>query len=155
MNYGRLALAAVAAWVVDGVYGFIVYGNVLGSEFSRYPGVYRQPGNAEAYMPFLFAGTLFAMLVAAYIYAKGYEGGSGLQEGMRFGVLIGLFVLGYECLVNYAILNIGRRVAGGCGRRGMDDCRHRNRYGLQAGCAIEESIGRDGLMTAGLVMMVS
>jgi hypothetical protein len=31
---------------------------------------------------------------------------------MRFGVLIGLFVLGYECLVNYAILNIGRRVAG-------------------------------------------
>jgi hypothetical protein len=112
MNYGRLALAAIAAWVVDGVYGFVVYGKVLAGEFSRYPAVYRQPGNAEAYMPFLFAGTLFAMLVAAYIYAKGYEGGRGIQEGMRFGVLIGLFVLGYECLVNYAILNIGRRMAG-------------------------------------------
>jgi hypothetical protein len=112
MNYGRLALAAVAAWLVDGIYGFIVYGNVLAGEFSRYPGVYRQPGNAEAYMPYLFAGTLFAMFVAAYIYAKGYEGGSGIQEGMRFGVLIGLLVVGYEAIVNYAILNIGRRVAG-------------------------------------------
>ena len=29
MNYGRLALAAVAATVVDGVYGFVVYGNIL------------------------------------------------------------------------------------------------------------------------------
>lgn len=119
MNYGRLALAAVAAWVVDGVYGFIVYGNVLAGEFSRYPGVYRQPGNAEAYMPFLFAGTLFAMLVASYIYAKGYEGGSGVQEGMRFGVLVGLLVFGYVGVVNYAILNIGRRLAGSLGIAGL------------------------------------
>jgi len=112
MNYGRLALAAIAAWVVDGIYGFVVYGNVLTGEFSRYPAVYRQPGNAEAYMPFIFAGTLFAMLVASYVYAKGYEGGSGLQEGMRFGVLIGLLMVGYSAAVNYAILNIGRRLAG-------------------------------------------
>ena len=112
MNYGRLASAAIAAWIVDSVYGFVVYGTVLTSEFGRYPGVYRPNDVAPHYILYIFAGTLFAMFVASYVYAKGYEGGSGVQEGMRFGVLIGLLILGYSAVVNYAILNIGRRLAG-------------------------------------------
>ena len=112
MNYGRLALAAIAAWVVDAVYGFLVYGTVLSSEFGRYPGVYRPNEVGPSYLPILFVGILLAMFVAAYVYAKGYEGGSGIQEGMRFGVLMGLLVVGYSGIVNYAILNIGRRLAG-------------------------------------------
>jgi len=112
MNYGRLALAAIAAWVVDAVYGFLVYGTVLSSEFGRYPGVYRPNEVGPSYLPILFVGILLAMFVASYVYAKGYEGGSGIQEGMRFGVLMGLLVVGYSGIVNYAILNIGRRLAG-------------------------------------------
>ena len=119
MNYGRLALAAVAAWVVDAVYGFIVYGTILSSEFGRYPAIYRPNDVAPGYMPILFGGILLAMLVASYIYAKGYEGGSGVQEGMRFGVLVGLLVFGYVGVVNYAILNIGRRLAGSLGIAGL------------------------------------
>ena len=41
MNYSRLALAAAAAWIVDGLYGFVVYGNLLTAEFALYPGVFR------------------------------------------------------------------------------------------------------------------
>jgi hypothetical protein len=119
MNYGRLGLAAIAAWIVDAVYGFIVYGTVLSNEFGRYPGIYRPAQSQGAYMPILFVGILVAMLVASYIYAKGYEGGSGVQEGMRFGVLIGLLVLGYVGIVNYAILNIGRRLAGSLAVAGL------------------------------------
>ena len=111
MNYGRLALAAVAAWLVDAVYGFIVYGNVLTNDFARYPGVFRPQEAQGPFMPVLFVGILLAMFAAAYIYAKGYEGGSGAQEGMRFGVLIGLLVLGYHGIVSYAVMNIGRRLA--------------------------------------------
>ena len=111
MNYGRLALAAVAATVVDGVYGFIVYGNILSGEFARYPAIYRSSETQTQFLPLMFAGILFAMLVASYLYAKGYEGGNGLQEGMRFGVLIGLVMVGYVAGVNNAIMNIGRRMA--------------------------------------------
>ena len=42
----------------------------------------------------MFAGILVAMIAAAFIYAKGYEGGAGVQEGVRFGALIGLFMAG-------------------------------------------------------------
>jgi hypothetical protein len=110
MNYSRLALAAAAAWVADGIYGFVVYGNLLTAEFAQYPGVFRPLEAMNAKMPILFVGLLIMMLVAAFIYAKGYEGGAGFPEGARFGALIGLFVAA-TAAGNYAILNIGSRLA--------------------------------------------
>ncbi len=112
MNLSRVALAAVVAWIVDAAYGFVVYGMVLKSEFGRYPAIYRPMETQGTYMPILFAGILLAMFAAAYIYAKGYEGGSGFQEGMRFGVLLGLFVVGYVSVANYSMISLGRRLAG-------------------------------------------
>jgi hypothetical protein len=110
MNYTRLALAAVAATVVDALYGFIVYGNLLRAEFANYPGVFRPLEAMNAKMPILFAGVLVMMFVAAFIYAKGYEGGAGFPEGARFGALLGLFIAGMG-FGNYAVFNIGRQLA--------------------------------------------
>ena len=109
MNYGRLAAAAAAAWIVDGLYGFVVYGNLMTNEFAQYPGVYRPLEAMNAKMPFLFAGLLLSMAAAAYIYAKGYEGGGGFPEGARFGVVVGLFVCGI-LLGEHAVYNIGTRL---------------------------------------------
>ncbi|MBI3400488.1 MAG: hypothetical protein HY048_03620 [Acidobacteria bacterium] len=112
MNYGRLVLAAVAGTVVDACYGFVVYGLLLTSEFARTPGVYRAMDTQMAYMPFLFGGVFLAMLAAAFIYAKGYEGGAGLMEGARCGAALGVFAAGYAALIGYATTNIGRKMAG-------------------------------------------
>jgi hypothetical protein len=110
MNYTRLALAAAAAFVVQSIYGFVVYGMLLMNQFGEYPGVYR-PGTDTSHLPVLFAGILVGALAAAYIYAVGYEGGSGLSEGLRFGVAMSVFVTGYVSLINWAVLNIGRSIA--------------------------------------------
>jgi hypothetical protein len=112
INFGRFALAAVAATVVDAGYGFLVYGLLLHDQFAAHPGVYRPEEVAGPYMPYIFLGTFIAMIAATYIYVKGYEGGGGLQEGLGFGVALGVFALGYDGIVNYAVLNIGRRL--GC-----------------------------------------
>ena len=111
MNATRLVLAALAATVVDGIYGFAVYGNALSNQFGVFPGVFRSAESGPAYLPVMFAGILVGMFAVTYIYAKGYEGGSGLQEGLRFGLLIGIFHAGYFIGVDYGILNIGRRMA--------------------------------------------
>jgi hypothetical protein len=111
MNYARLGLAAVAATVFDALYGFLVYGMLLAPEFARYPGVYRSNEAGMAYLPLMFGGLFLAIVAAAFIYAKGYEGGSGLAEGARFGVLLGVFVVLAFAAVNYATLNIGRKLA--------------------------------------------
>jgi hypothetical protein len=106
MNVGRLALAAIVATIIDAVYGFLVYGTLLASRFAALPGIYRQAETAPTYMPFIFVGSFLAMLAASYIYAKGYEGGSALKEGLGFGLAIGLFAAGYASIINYATLNI-------------------------------------------------
>ena len=111
MNYGRLVAAAAAATVVNAVYGFLVYGTLLANEFGRYPAVYRPNDVAPSYLPLMFVGIFVAMIAVAFIYAKGYEGGPGVVEGLRFGALIGVFVMAYVVGVNYAILNIGGRLA--------------------------------------------
>ena len=111
MNTARLALAALAATVVDGIYGFLVYGNALSNEFGAFPGVFRSAEDGQAALPVMFAGVLVGMFAVSYIYAKGYEGGSGLLEGVRFGLLIGIFDAGYFIGVLYGILNIGRQMA--------------------------------------------
>ena len=111
MNYARLALAAVAATVFDALYGFLVYGMLLAPEFAKYPGVYRANDAGQAFLPLMFAGLFVAIAAAAIIYAKGYEGGSGIGEGIRFGVLLGLFVVFAFYGVNYATLIINRKLA--------------------------------------------
>jgi hypothetical protein len=112
MNYTRIVAAAVAATVADLAYGFVVYGMLLKSSFALYPGVYRPADLQVAYMPYLALGILLAMIAASIIYAKGYEGGSGVQEGARFGVLIALVAIGYATLINYATITLGRRHTG-------------------------------------------
>ena len=111
MNYGRIMIAAVAATVFDAVYGFLVYGMVLAPEFARYPGVYRSNEAGPAFLPLMFGGLFIAIVAAAIIYAKGYEGGRGVAEGTRFGFLLGVFVVMAFAGVNYAVLNMGRKLA--------------------------------------------
>ena len=109
MNYGRLALAAVAATIVDAVYGFVVYGMLLASEFARYPGVYRPDGGHQRQPAAHVRRLSHRDVRRAYIYAKGYEGGTGVAEGLRFGVLLGGSCSAvFAGVGNYATLNIGR-----------------------------------------------
>src|SRR4030095_1134728 len=112
MNCGRIVMAAGNATIVDAIYGFIVYGNLLTSQFAQYPGVFRPADVQTAFMPYLFLGTFIAILAAAFIYAKGYEGGSGVVEGARCGAALGVFAIGYAVIVAYATTNVGWWVTG-------------------------------------------
>lgn len=106
MSYRSLALAALAAWVVDIIYGYVVYSVLLAGQFTSYGAIYRSPGTEK--LPVLFAAILVAVLVLAWIFAKGHEGGNGTTEGLRFGLAVGLLFASIA-VVNYATMNIGRR----------------------------------------------
>jgi hypothetical protein len=107
MDYRRLALAAIAAFVVDAAYGFVVWGNLLKADFERYPAVFRAEADVMGLMPMMFAGILLGMFALAWIYAKGYEGGSGVAEGARFGAVVGLMMIAFFSIGMYATTNIG------------------------------------------------
>ena len=42
----------------------------------------------------------------AYSYAKGYEGGAGTVEGLRFGVIVGLLLACFSVVWSYVMMPI-------------------------------------------------
>ncbi len=101
VNLPRVALAAAVAWAVSGPVRLLAIA-YFRSEFSpSYPTLFRAAGDVN--LPLGFALELMGCFVLAYVYAKGYEGTSGVQEGLRCGVLVGLllatFAVGWSAVV--------------------------------------------------------
>ena len=96
MNTKKYLLSALA-----GLVGFIVASIVL-EDFilkSYLERTFYQPieelirDSAPTEFSLPFVGFLVVwILIMAYMYPKGYEGGSPAVEGLRFGVLLGLFM---------------------------------------------------------------
>jgi hypothetical protein len=79
----------------------------LKKEFLKYPAIYRSSDSIKSVMPGGMAAMFVGILVLAVIYSMLYQGGSGLMEGARFGLLIGVFAICAFVIHNYVNLNIG------------------------------------------------
>jgi hypothetical protein len=113
MNYSRLGLAALGGMVASFAFGFLVMWLVpaLFEEGHKYPAVFRPKEEMMTVMPIGLVATFISILVVAIIFAMIRQGGSGITEGARFGVLIGIFVVCAFVLHNYVNLNIGLKLA--------------------------------------------
>ncbi|MGO9804439.1 MAG: hypothetical protein ACLPQ6_00350 [Steroidobacteraceae bacterium] len=112
MNYTRIALASVGAFIAYMAAGFAAFAAMpfLQKEFLKYPLVYRPSEGQMSHFPAAMAGLLLSIVALAVLYAKLYRAGSGVTAGLEFGVWIGLFVVGAFVVHNYANLNIGLRL---------------------------------------------
>jgi hypothetical protein len=111
MNYGRVVLAGLAGAVAYFVCGGVISGQLITEQYQSYEAVYRSRETIMHYFPMGVAGTFIAIIILAAIYAKGYEGGPGSLEGLRFGALIGIFIVFAVVADEYVTLNIGTRLA--------------------------------------------
>jgi hypothetical protein len=106
MNFGRIAAAAVVAWIVSLAVGFVVNDVVLTGIVAANAGAMRPEAELMGNLPIGFAFLLLGFFAFAYAYAKGYEGGSGVVEGIRFGVLVALIVVGFGVIWQYVMFPI-------------------------------------------------
>ncbi len=106
MNFPRIALAAVAAWIVSLPVGFVVNDFLLAGVYEANRGVMRPEADVTANLPLGFVFLLVGFFAFAYAYAKGYEGGNGVMEGVRFGVLVALIVSGFGLIWQYVLYPI-------------------------------------------------
>lgn len=109
MNFGRIALAAIGAFVVYFALGGLMFMVLptLKNQYMKYPAVYRSQEGIKSVMPAGMAAMFVAMVVLAVLYAMLYQGGSGMTEGARFGALIGVFAICAFVIHNWVNLNIG------------------------------------------------
>jgi hypothetical protein len=113
MNYSRLALAALGGTLAYFAFGFLVLWLVpaLINEAHKYPAVFRPKETMMTVMPIGLVATFMAILVVAIIFAMIHQSESGITEGARIGVLVGIFVVCAFVLHNYVNLNIGLKLA--------------------------------------------
>jgi hypothetical protein len=111
MNFPRIALAAVAAWIVSLPVGFVVNDFLLADIYEANRTVMRPSEEVTANLPLGFAFLLVGFFAFAYAYAKGYEGGNGVMEGVRFGVLVALMVSGFGLIWQYILYPISATLA--------------------------------------------
>ena len=112
MNYTRIALAGLGATVAYFALGFVVLALLpLDNEIRQFAAVYRPAEDMMRVAPVGMAALLVAMMAVAALYALAFRDGSVIAQGLRFGVLVGVFAAGSFMLHNYVSLNIGLRLA--------------------------------------------
>jgi len=109
VNFGRVAAAAIAAWILYLGLSPLVNNVLLADLYARHASVFRP--ESEMNLTFGLGATLIGFFVFAYAYAKGYEGGSGAVEGLRYGVLIGLLLATFSVAWNYVVLPVSGALA--------------------------------------------
>jgi putative flippase GtrA len=111
MNYGRIALAAVAAWIVSIGLGYLINNVWLLRLYQANAWAFRRTEEITPLLPFGFGLQLLAFVAFAYAYAKGYEGmGSRIGEGVRFGLVIAIMIDGFAIVWNYVTEPIALRL---------------------------------------------
>ncbi len=106
MNLPRVAIAAVAAWIVYLGVSFVVHTVLLRDLYLQHLAAMRPEADQNAILPIGFFFALLGFFAFAYVYAKGYEGGSGAQEGLRFGVLVGLLICCFRVIWDHMVFPV-------------------------------------------------
>ena len=109
MNFGRVAAAAIVAWIVYLGLSPLVNNVLLADLYARHAHVFRP--QAEMNVTLGLGAALAGFFVFAYAYAKGYEGGTGAVEGLRFGVIVGLLLAAFSVTWNYVVLPVAGALA--------------------------------------------
>jgi hypothetical protein len=111
MNFARVAAAAVAAWVVSLPVGYVVNEILLKDIYTANAAAMRPEAAIMANVPVGFVFMLVGFFAFAYAYAKGYEGTSGVMEGLRFGVLVALMLICFGLIWSWVTMPITARMA--------------------------------------------
>lgn len=110
LNYFRVVAAAVAAAIADLAYGSLVYGTLLQRDMAIFGGMFRSVAQVNALYPFVAIVLLGSGLAAAVIFAKGFASGRRVQDGLLFGIVMGVFAVCYVTIGNYVVLEIPKRL---------------------------------------------
>jgi hypothetical protein len=112
MNVKRLALAALACWVVYMLLNYAFHGVLLRPTYLKYAGAMREEAQSNAILPIGFAAALAAFFAFTYLFARGSAGGNGLVEGLRFGLLVATMICGFALVWEFMVWPMGPRLFG-------------------------------------------
>ena len=103
MNVKRFIAASLAVYVISLALGYLVHGVILRPTYDSIKNVWRPDMPSKMWIQWL-DGFIVSFLFT-YIFTRGYQG-RGIMEGLRFGLVIGLFVSIPTAYETYMIIPI-------------------------------------------------
>lgn len=81
----------IAVYVVWNILSFLIHGVALQDAYMALADLWRSEQEMMNMMWIMYVTSLVYVFLFCYIYTKGHEG-KGIMEGVRYGLLIGLFM---------------------------------------------------------------
>jgi len=101
MNVKRYFITSLVGFIFVFVYDAIVHGHLIMPLYDETADLWRGEEEMGQYFPLMIMVQLFMTAILAYIFTRHYED-KGIGEGVRFGVMIGLFVaIGWFGMIAY------------------------------------------------------
>lgn len=105
MNWKKLLICFVVVYVVSQILSYLIHAVWLAPTYASLSEVWRPEAEMLSKQWIMFVTAAVWAFFFCYIFARGYEG-KGIGEGVRYGVVIGLFYAipqAYDAYVVYPI----------------------------------------------------
>ena len=110
MNTKKWVIASLVIFVVDQLLSYLIHGVILSGAYEATAHLWRPMEEMNRMMWMMWISGLVWSFLFVYIFAKGYEG-KGIMEGVRFGLLIGVFFSLPMSIGTYASMPITTTIA--------------------------------------------
>jgi ABC-type multidrug transport system permease subunit len=95
-------IGLVAVFVLMQAIGYAVHQVWLDETYKGLANVFRAEAEIMDMMWMMMAGSVLSLFLFCYIFTKGYEG-KGVAEGVRYGLLMGIFVSAPISVDNFVV----------------------------------------------------
>jgi hypothetical protein len=107
----KLVLASVATFVILMATNYLVHSIWLMPDYDAIPLSHRSPWGIQHRFWALVVGQVFFSAMFAYIYTRGRENKSWIEQGIRYGILVALLTVVPTSLSEYTVYIIPYRLA--------------------------------------------
>ena len=105
MNRSKFIITTLVVFVGMFALDFLFHAVYMVENYKSIASIMRPEADQMRYFPALLLGQLFITVGFVYVFIKGREG-KGIGEGIRYGLIIGLFFGFGSTIINYAIYPI-------------------------------------------------
>ena len=109
MTIGRIAAAALVAWLVSIPLGAAIHHGLLGNVYAADTGAFRPDSEIVRRLPIGFAASLIGFVSAAALFARGRAPSGGLAAGLLFGAQLSLIIVSFAVVWTYVTQPIAIR----------------------------------------------
>ena len=93
-------VAIFALWMLG---SFVIHGQLLAADYTKLSNLFRPPGDAQDYFPWMLAAHAILAGAFVWIYSRGIDAGPWLPQGLRFGVAVALLTAVPTYIIYYAV----------------------------------------------------